>query len=255
MRIKLKVVGDNLFSLLSASRTPDCGAFPELYEKQHVDWELTLIDRDLTAEELVTVPDSPDVVLVSGDRISSLSELERIQAATPTFHHFRSGSSLRAPLLMVFNSWSSLKTVQELPEVVSDWVVSPVCVPDLVRRIIRSLKRQRLIGATVTFGPLMLSRSDHKVSYGPKTFKLAPSESMLLEIFMDHAGSVVSFDRLVSIFLEAGKSAEPNNIRVAMFQLRLKLEMLTRSNITLTNIYKQGYCLRHRTPTHEMDII
>jgi DNA-binding response OmpR family regulator len=105
----------------------------------------------------------------------------------------------------------------------------------------------------MTFGALMLSRPNQMASYGTKTCKLTPSESMLLEIFMDHAGSVVTFDRLVSIFLANGKSAEPNNIRVAMFQLRLKLEMLTRSQIALNNIYKQGYCLRHRASMHEAD--
>lgn len=253
MKVKIKVVGDNLFSVLSASKTPECGAFPDVYEKQRVEWELTPIERSLTSEEFVTAPNSPDVLLIAGDGISAVQELERIEAGAQGLQNYSTALAVRAPVVMVFNSWSTLKSVQELPESVSDWVVTPVCVPDLVRRIIRSLKRQRLLGATMSFGALMLSRPTHIASYGAKTCKLTPSESMLLETFMDHAGSVVAFDRLVSMFLAAGKSAVPNNIRVAMFQLRLKLEMLTRSNITLTNIYKQGYCLRHKVQTYEAE--
>jgi DNA-binding response OmpR family regulator len=198
------------------------------------------------------MPESPDVLLMSGEGTSAIQELERIQASARLSMSASFPSSVRVPIVMVFSSWSALTTVQEFPELVSDWVVTPVCVPDLVRRIIRSLKRQQLLGSTLSFGELSLSRRTHLASYGAKTSKLTPSESMLLEIFIDHAGSVVSFDRLVSIFAGAGKSPEPNNIRVAMFQLRLKLEMLTRSHITLINIYKQGYCLRYRAPTHEL---
>jgi hypothetical protein len=33
---------------------------------------------------------------------------------------------------------------------------------------------------------------------------------------------------------------------VSIFQLRLKLEVLTRGRMTLVSVYKQGYCLRQK---------
>jgi DNA-binding response OmpR family regulator len=38
-------------------------------------------------------------------------------------------------------------------------------------------------------------------------------------------------------------------LRVAIFQLRLKLEILTRCQSSLISVYKQGYCLRHKNPS------
>jgi DNA-binding winged helix-turn-helix (wHTH) protein len=49
---------------------------------------------------------------------------------------------------------------------------------------------------------------------------------------------------LILLFKSTGKSTEGSNIRVTIFQLRLKLEMLTRSRYTLASVYRQGYCLR-----------
>ncbi|NEX64215.1 hypothetical protein [Noviherbaspirillum galbum] len=33
---------------------------------------------------------------------------------------------------------------------------------------------------------------------------------------------------------------------MSIFQLRLKLELLTHGRMTLVSVYKQGYCLRHK---------
>ncbi|MGV3655037.1 MAG: hypothetical protein ACO1N5_12570, partial [Noviherbaspirillum sp.] len=47
-------------------------------------------------------------------------------------------------------------------------------------------------------------------------------------------------------FKSSGKSTEGSNIRVTVFQLRLKLEMLTRSQFTIVSVYKRGYCLKQK---------
>jgi DNA-binding winged helix-turn-helix (wHTH) protein len=60
-------------------------------------------------------------------------------------------------------------------------------------------------------------------------------------------GTVIPIKDLIMLFKSSGKSTEGSNIRVTIFQLRLKLEMLTKSQYALVSVYKQGYCLRPKS--------
>ena len=51
---------------------------------------------------------------------------------------------------------------------------------------------------------------------------------------------------LVQTFQASGKSVEANSIRAAIYRLRLKLDTLTKSKVSLTSIYRQGCCLRQK---------
>ncbi len=82
------------------------------------------------------------------------------------------------------------------------------------------------------------------LSYQAKAIHLTPSEFALAELFLNQMGTVIPIKDLVMLFKSSGKSTEGSNIRVTIFQLRLKLEMLTKSHFTLASVYKQGYVLR-----------
>jgi hypothetical protein len=62
-------------------------------------------------------------------------------------------------------------------------------------------------------------------------------------------GSVVPIEEIFLLFRLAGRSTSGSNIRVTIFQLRFKIELLTRNHFSLVCAYGEGYALRPvRTP-------
>jgi len=79
------------------------------------------------------------------------------------------------------------------------------------------------------------------------TIQLTRSEFALADVFLNQMGTVIPLADLALLFRSTGKSTTGSNIRVTVFQLRLKLEMLTKGQYTVTSVYKQGYCLKQKT--------
>ena len=74
--------------------------------------------------------------------------------------------------------------------------------------------------------------------------QLSPAEVPLAELFLSHMGSVVPLEEIQLMFQLSGRSKANNNIRVTIFQLRFKIELLTRRQFTLACAYGEGYSLR-----------
>ena len=74
---------------------------------------------------------------------------------------------------------------------------------------------------------------------------LTPSEVAVAELFLSRFGSVIPLEEIQLLFKLAGRSIEGSNLRVTMFQLRFKIEALTRCRYTLTSAYGTGYVLKH----------
>lgn len=127
---------------------------------------------------------------------------------------------------------------------VTEWLFADFAPEELVFRVLallqaRQLRAFRLACGSITFAPDIKS-----LYFGERTVHLSPSEFEVAELFFDRLGTIIPLHELVAFFEQSGKSAAMNNIRVTIFQLRLKLEQLTRSKVTIETVYRRGYVLK-----------
>lgn len=252
MQIKLKAIGKDLYIRLINEVTE----FPKAYKLDIIEWQIEYSTVNFGPTDLVGFSDAPSVILVNANDTALVEKIQKMDAEVEGCIKNNPDLPLvRIPIIFIFNSQNCLLHTHDFPDFVSDWVFSPVAINEIARRVLAALKRQRILKTRLEFGLLMLVPETNTISYEGKVLHLPQSEFMLAELFFKQMGMVIPFKDLIAFFKSKGKSCEANNIRVAIFQLRLKLEMLTKSQIMLSSIYKKGYCMRlksHRLqPAHE----
>jgi DNA-binding winged helix-turn-helix (wHTH) protein len=223
--------------------------FPSMFrQEQHIDWQLTYTaSADLRPEDFLSFPDFPSVILIEANDNQLIDTIQSMEMFMLAFIKNNPAIPLiLSPVIMVFRSPAALCDTLDFPDFVSDWIFKPVVIHDLVRRILFCLKKKNILKNQIQFGSLTLTPETRSISHEDRTVRLTPSEYKLAELFLTQMGAVVSFEDLVTFFKSSGKSTRPNNIRVTVFQLRLKLEILTKSKIILASIYGHGYCLRQK---------
>lgn len=247
MLINMKVVGKDLYKRLNADLVSSTSSFPKKFQQEPIEWAINYLGNDPSAEDLVSFPDFPCVILVE---FSDSAFMEKIHEVDKKMRAFIKGNLtiplMASPIIVVFSSHEALEELDDLPDFVSDWTYSPIIINELIHRIYSCLKRKRVLKTRLHYGSLTLIPESRSVCYEDRTVRLTPSEFTLAELFLSQLGAVISIKDLVSFFKASGKSAEANNIRVAVFQLRLKIEMLTKSHIMLVSVYRQGYCMRQK---------
>jgi DNA-binding winged helix-turn-helix (wHTH) protein len=245
MKITLKVIGKELFNILDASKEKLHAVCPKL-SAQHDQFEWDIVDLvALRPEHLLSFPEQPSALLIDAQepayvqKIQLLEKKELTLIKNPPFLPI-----VMSPIVLIFRSIDALAEAPDFPDFVADWVCTPVSMSDLGRRTIAALRRKNILKTKLHFGSLTLIPDMRLLSFQSKAIHLTPSECALAELFLNQMGTVILIKDLVALFKSSGKSTEGSNIRVTIFQLRLKLEMLTKSQYTLGSVYKQGYVLR-----------
>jgi DNA-binding response OmpR family regulator len=247
VQINLKVVGKDLYKALSTEIRHADSAFHRQFHQEAIKWDIDTLGADITPEDLVSFPGFPSVILIETRDAAFIEKIHAVERKLLTFIKQNATTPLIAsPIIFVFPSADSLKDINDFPDFVSDWVISPLVMRDVAHRVLTCLKRKKILKPKLHCGSLTLIPESRSISYEDRTIRLTPSEFTLAELFLVQWGTVISMKDLVHFFESSGKSTEANNIRVAIFQLRLKLEMLTKSQIMLVSIYRQGYCMRKR---------
>jgi DNA-binding winged helix-turn-helix (wHTH) protein len=248
VRITLKVIGNELFSSLSKEVEAFKSAFPKISQQNEaIDWHVVHLSGSLKPENLLSYPDHPSVLLIDAqdpdlvEKIQVMEKRDMVFVKDPPFLPI-----VLSPVILLFRSHAMLADTPDFPDFVADWICMPFAIPDLVRRIVSALKRKNILKTKLRFGSLTLLPESRVISYQGRTIHLTPSEFALAELFLNQMGTVIPIKDLVLLFKSTGKSTEGSNIRVTIFQLRLKLEMLTKSHFTLASVYKQGYCLKQK---------
>ncbi len=247
MRIILKVMGQSLYGKLAKEMASLNSAFPRRYKQgKAIDWQLVLLKQFPQAEDLANHPTALVVVIVDApdqNIVEHLRSLERQEFLyinnLPAYPHGV------APVFVLFQQGALKPEMLELPDIVSDWMLDPVSMHDLTRRMFATLRRKQMLQAEMRFGALTLLPESRRLCYYSDSTHLTPSELAVAELFLHHFGSVILLEDIVLMFKLSGRSTEGSNIRVTMFQLRFKIEALTRCQFTLLSIYKEGYALRH----------
>lgn len=242
VKIILKVVNRNLFSVLSNA----VSSLPGSFRCVAIEWEIALIEAELKPADFVGFAESPSTFIVDANDMATISAIRSMQTDIQAFKSKTPNLPLvLAPVIFAVQEDADISRVDDFPDFVSDWIYAPINVLELGQRIASCLIRQKVTAAHLHAGTVMLIPDTGSISFGGKTMHLSPSEYMLADLFFNQFGTVISFDQLSLFFRSKGKSTEANNIRVAIYQLRLKLDMLTKSQIRLASIYRKGYCLRN----------
>jgi DNA-binding winged helix-turn-helix (wHTH) protein len=248
MKITLKVIGRELFSMLNADIEKLNQAFPKISaQNEHFDWDIVEL-VSVRPEHLLSYPDTPSALLIDAQEPAYIEKIQLLEKKELTFIKDPPFLPIvMSPIVLVFRSHRVLAETPDFPDFVADWICTPFAVADLVRRVVASLRRKNILKTKLHFGSLTLVPDLRVLSFQSKAIHLTPSEFALAELFLNQMGTVIPIKDLVMLFKSSGKSTEGSNIRVTIFQLRLKLEMLTKFQYALVSVYKQGYCLRLKT--------
>lgn len=247
MRIILKVMGDSLYGKLAKEMASLNTAFPRRYKQgKAIDWQLVLLNHAPQAEDLANQPTGLVIVLVDAPDLNIIERLRALERQEFLYiNNLPAYPYGIAPVIVLFQQNALKSEMLEFPDIVADWMIAPICMHDLARRMFASLRRKQMLQAELRFGALTLLPESRRLCYYSDSTRLTPSELAVAELFLHHFGSVILLEDIVLMFKLSGRSTEGSNIRVTMFQLRFKIEALTRCQFTLLSIYKEGYALRH----------
>ena len=255
MKIQLKIIGEMLHSSVDQALKSDSAIAARVTGNEEIEWQLSKLEKAFVASDWVCQHTTPAVLLIDGDDPALLRTFQGSQGA---LHHLvsssRHPSAIRSPVLLVFSSAAVMMQSPHLPEFASDWMLLSGIRDEAAPRILGVLKKANILPFSQHHAALTLIPATRSMVYENSSARLTPAEYTLLELFLSNIGSIISLQELVQTFRASGKSAEANNIRVAIYQLRLKLDTLTKSQMPLTSIYRQGYCLRQKLKSKPMHV-
>lgn len=256
MKIRLKVIGADLHKVLMQELNVLNTSFLKLArQSEPLEADIIRLPDAPRLEDLLNVPEAPAVILIDAHDMSLVGKIQAMEKKDLVFlKNPPCVPAALSPVLLVLDPQTSVTDMREFPDCVSDWIFLPFSEHELARRTLLSLRRKNILKAKLQFGALTLLPESREISFMGKNMKLTRSEFALAELFLSQMGSVIPIADLVLLFKSTGKSTEGSNIRVTIFQLRLKLEMLTKSQYTLASVYRQGYCLRQKVKVPRHDV-
>jgi len=248
MRLELKVIGERLFDTIVLSYSTLTETLLQLCcDTDPINATVTLFKEKPQVKDFLLETGGASVILVEATDLSLIDSLQSMERKELAFLGQAGSPTRLAPVIAVFESADLLSEIRELPDLVSDWTFFPIEPLELARRIFSALKRKNIVKTKVLYGALSLLSDSRALLFFGNGVHLTRSEFSLMELFLSQMGTVIPLADLAMLFRSTGKSTEGSNIRVTIFQLRLKLEMLTKGQYTLTSVYKQGYCLKQKS--------
>jgi DNA-binding winged helix-turn-helix (wHTH) protein len=246
MQLCIKVVQSrSLFESVTASFGERDGWANRFLARHGVAPQLVFAAADLRPEDLLCFPDRPMVVLAEAKELVSLGGFGQMgQRLSALLKQNAAIPLIRTPLIVTFQEAALAASGQDVPDFITDWMMAGANSVELAHRILGALRSSKLHRIQLACGLLTILPDSRSIAFERRIARLSPSEFTLAELFLARMGVVVSLAELTRFFDAAGKSTEPNNIRVTIHQLRLKIEELTRSQLRLFTVYRKGYCLR-----------
>ena len=247
MKIYLRVKGSRLNRRLVAELAAAESAFPrQIGPGKRLCWQIETINSPLCADHLANSPSRVSVVLAEAGNGTSIEELWALGRREHALLCSRNEQGAPpAPVILVFDREYSTSQLVEMPVLVTDWVSGEDAMHDLARRVIASLRRQRHLQEHLGGGLLALNPQTRRLCFNDTdAIQLSAAEVPLAELFLTHMGSVVPMEEIFLLFRLAGRSTSGSNIRVTIFQLRFKIELVTHHEFSLVCAYGEGYALR-----------
>jgi two-component system response regulator MprA len=148
------------------------------------------------------------------------------------------------PILMLTARDTETDRLEGFEAGADDYLVKPFSTAELIARVRALLRRARDRPlAARRLGDLELDASSHEVRRGARTLRLTRREFDLLAVFLDHPGTVLARDRLLTEAWGFRSPVETNAIDVYVGYLRRKLEEGGEARLIHT-VRGVGYVLR-----------
>lgn len=252
MKIVLRIVGKHLFEKIAKEIAAFNSAFPRrLGRAKLLSWHLESLEPPFRIGYLSETTHWVAVVLVDARYPASVEEFWQFTGREYlTLCHHEHSSQPLAPVILVFDDRLPANGPIEMPPLVADWVNSADGTHEIVRRVLACLRHLPHVQDELGDTHLILHAGARRLGYGNDSVQLSPAEVPLAEMFLSHFGSVVPLREIQLMFRLSGRSTASSNIRVTIYQLRFKIELLTRRKLTLACAYGEGYVLR---PNSERD--
>lgn len=247
MKIFLRVMGRRLLERLARELAASDSAFPRrIGPGKLLCWQLEQITSPFCAAHLENSPSRVSVVLIQAGHAAVSEELWLLGGSEYAALCSRNEQDCPpAPVILVFDREHPTSELVEMPMLVSDWVSGGNAMHDLARRVIASLRRQKHLQEHLGGGLLTLNSETRRLRFNDTdSIQLSAAETPLAELFLTHIGSVVPMEEIFLLLRLAGRSTASSNVRVTIFQLRFKIELLTRNYFSLACTYGEGYALR-----------
>lgn len=252
MKLCLQVLGERLLARVTRELARPDSAFPRQFGVGvPLQWQIERLAQQAALPSVITssaVSGAGGVVVALVEAQDAVT-VDQLWSLASREYHAMAGSDANAcrppPVIVVFDRELPTSRLLDLPAIVSDWVSGSDAMHDLARRILFVLKQRHLLVPEPDSARLSIAVAQRRLQYGDKFTVLTPHEVSLAELFLARFGSVIPMEELQLMFRLAGRSVEGSNMRVTMFQLRFKIEALTRGHYTLSCAYGLGYVLRH----------
>lgn len=248
MQLELKVIGERLFDTIVSNYSTLSATLLQLCcDADPIKIVVTRFEEKPQVKDFLMEMGGASIILVEANDLLLIESLQSMDRKEFAFLGQPGTATRLVPLIAVFDSPGLLSEVRELPDIISDWTFFPIEPLELARRIFSALKRKNIVKTKVQYGALSLISESRALLFFGNGVHLSRSEFALMELLLSQMGTVIPLSDLAMLFRSTGKSTEGSNIRVTIFQLRLKLEMLTKGQYTVTSVYKQGYCLKQKS--------
>jgi two-component system, OmpR family, response regulator MprA len=151
------------------------------------------------------------------------------------------------PIIMLTARESIADRVAGLEYGADDYLTKPFAFEELLARVQVQLRRRRAkqTGEVLRFGTLYMDVAGHSVKLGEQLIDLTAKEYEVLELFLRHAGQVLTREVIYERVWGYDFGADSNVIEVYMSALRQKLERTGAARM-LHTIRGVGYILREQ---------
>lgn len=246
MQITISIIGDEALKLLTPSGSIFLPNLPKHFNEMPIEWHFHAQKDEINLEDLLMSEDHPKVLLIGMGKQLGDQDIRLAQAKIFSFLKQNPGNAyLYTPLIGVFEKEPKPALVHDIYDLFSDWVLTSSAPQDIASRIIFALAKKNIFENQPKEFEVTFSLASRTISFNSLAMQLSPTEFALAQIFFDRINETIALQELMTFFQSLGGATSINNLRVVVFHLRMKLAELTHNYWVLSNIYRQGYVLRH----------
>ena len=184
------------------------------YNLEAAGYQVTTTDRGDEADLLVR-ESVPDLVLLDWmlPGMSGIELCRRLRQRPET---------QRLPIILLTARGAEDERVRGLATGADDYIVKPFSVPELLARIGALLRRAapEKVASVLQAGALVLDRTSHRVTRGPRDLHLGPTEYRILEFLMERPGRVFSRAQLLDFVWGDDSEIDERTVDVHVGRLR-----------------------------------
>ena len=186
---------------------------------------------------MLAAEETPDLVLLDWmmPKVTGIEVCRRLRSRAETRN---------VPIIMLTARGEESDRVRGLDTGADDYITKPFSMTELLARIRAVMRRIRpaLAEDIVKFGDVSIDRSAHRVRRGSRDIHLGPTESTLLDHFMQHPGRVISREQLLDALWGSGIYVDARTVDVHIGRLRKALNEPGQTD-PIRTVRSAGYAL------------